>query len=458
MTGGKCMNKEKKSFSTYFTDIVGRIAGNKFLMTLRDSFVLVSVTTMIAGFAIMVNSVFLDPVGGLLFSESGLNLGKVFYGSTDVWLKSDFAEVLTSIQSIINLISQGSLSVFSLILVVVFSFVFSRNYFSENTEHLTSVLYALGAFFICLPWNWEYASSQETVLLQNVVNSNFFGTQGVFSALVISAVAVWLYNKLLQSNIKLRFPESVPPMVARSFESLIPGTLTMGAFAIITGLTSHFFAMTLPELLLDLLQQPAEFVSGTTAFAFISQFTWSLFQWFGIHPTSIWGAIFGVTWNVNDVQNIAGEAHHLYSTMFMNFSTISAGTFALAPVLATLIASRDQGARQITKVGLMPAIFNISEPITFGLPIVMNPIYLIPFVVVQPLCFYIGVFFTKIGFIDIITNQVPWTVPPIISGLLFTGSINGAIVQAINLAIAVALYLPFIYAANRMNKLKNELE
>ncbi|MGG5372338.1 PTS sugar transporter subunit IIC [Enterococcus sp. AZ196] len=452
------MFRGKKGFATYFTDIVGKVAGNKFLLTLRDSFVLVSVTTMIAGFAIMVNSVFLDPAGGLLFSDSGLNLGKLFYGSTKVWLNSDVAAVLTNVQGIINLISQGSLSVFSLILVVVFSFIFSRNYFPKNSEHLTSVLYALGAFFICLPWNWEYTNGNETVSLENVVNSSFFGTQGVFSALVISGVAVWLYNKLLQSNIKIRFPDSVPPMVARSFESLIPGTITMAAFAIITGGITVLFSMTLPELLLDLLQRPAEFVSGTAAFAFISQFTWSLFQWFGIHPSSIWGAIFGVTWNVNDVQNIAGEAHHLYSTMFMNFSTISAGTFALAPVLATLIASRDQGARQVTKVGLMPAIFNISEPITFGLPIVMNPIYFIPFVIVQPLCFYIGVFFTKIGFIDVITNQVPWTVPPIISGLLFTGSVNGAIVQAINLLVATALYLPFIYTANRMNKQKNELE
>lgn len=61
------MFRGKKSFATYFTDIVGKVAGNKFLLTLRDSFVLVSVTTMIAGFAIMVNSVFLDPAGVAIF-------------------------------------------------------------------------------------------------------------------------------------------------------------------------------------------------------------------------------------------------------------------------------------------------------------------------------------------------------------------------------------------------------
>lgn len=446
------MKQGKRDFSEAFTNTVGKIAGNKFLITLRDSFVLVSVTTMIAGFAIMINSVFLDPASGLIFSNSGLNLGALISGSTDAWLESGIASGLVSIQNIVNLISQGSLSVFSLMLVVVFSFVFSRSYFPKNAEHLTSVLYALGTFFICLPWNWEYLNGDQPIVLTNVVNSSFFGTQGVFAALVISGTTVWLYNKILASNFKLRLPDSVPPMVARSFESLIPGTITLGVFAIITGVLSTTVQLTLPELLLDLLQQPAEFVSGTAAFAFISQFTWSLFQWFGIHPSSIWGAIFGVTWNVNDVQNMAGEAHHLYSTMFMNFTTIAAGTFALAPILAILIASKDPGARQISKVGLMPALFNISEPITFGLPIVMNPIYLIPFVVVQPLCFYLGVLFTKIGFIDVITNSVPWTVPPIISGILFTGSIKGAIVQAINLGIAIAIYLPFVRMANKTNK------
>lgn len=73
----------------------------------------------------------------------------------------------------------------------------------------------------------------------------------------------------------------------------------------------------------------------------------------------------------------------------MNFSTIAAGTFSLSPVLAILIASKRVGARKITKIALLPAIFNISEPITFGLPIVLNPIYFIPFVLAQPIGFYI---------------------------------------------------------------------
>ncbi len=445
--GGNILNKEK--FLQGFQNVVGKVSGNKLLLTLRDSFVLVSVTTMIAGFAIMINSVFLDPINGLIFGSGGLNLGKLVSGSQKAWEASSLAQSLLNIQGIINYITQGSLSIFALLLVVVFSHVVSRNYFRDAREHMTSVLYALGAFFICLPWSWDFANGDEKVALTNVIDPKFLGTQGVFSALIISGVAVLIYNKILASKIKIKLPEGVPPMVAASFESLIPGTLTMLFFAIITGITQTFTGGTLPELFLSLLQKPAEFVSGTSAFAFLSQFTWSLFQWFGIHPTSIWGAIFGVTWNVNDVQNMTGESHHLYSTMFMNFSTIAAGTFALAPVLAILIASRDAVSKKVSKVSLLPAVFNISEPIVFGLPIVLNPVFIVPFVIAQPLCFYIGVFFTKIGFIDVISNNVPWTVPPIISGILFTGSFKGAVVQFVCLAVAVLIYLPFVKLANK---------
>ena len=99
----------------------------------------------------------------------------------------------------------------------------------------------------------------------------------------------------------------------------------------------------------------------------------------------------------------------------------------------------------------MPAIFNISEPITFGLPIILNPLYFIPWVVAQPLAFYIGIFFTKINFIGPIVNNVPWTVPTLISGLLYTGSIKGLIVQAVIVFITTAIYVPFVKMDNKIN-------
>ncbi|MCR3760886.1 PTS sugar transporter subunit IIC [Clostridium felsineum] len=441
-------------FQKKFTMIVGKIAGNRLLLAFRDSFVLVGSVIMIAGFATMINSVFLDP-NGIIFGSSGLNLGKIMYGSDKAWQASGFMNNLKYVQSLFSFFVQGAMSINTLLIVVVFAYVISKKFFPKNREHIVSVLYAISAYFICLPWNYTAIINKKNVPLSGIINPNFLGPQGMFAGLLIAGAAVYIYNKLLQKDISIKMPDSVPPAVARSFESLVPGLITLSIFIILTTLSNKFSGLSMPELLLKVLQQPAMAISSTAAFALVSQITWPLFQWFGIHPTSIWGPIFGVTWGIADTENMMGTAHHMYSTLFMNFSTIASGTFALAPVLALLLFSKLKQNKQVSKIALAPAIFNISEPITFGLPIILNPIYFVPFVVVQPLCFYIAVFFTKIGFIPVVTNNVPWTVPPLISGILFTGTFKGALVQLINLVIATLIYLPFVKIADAM-ELKKE--
>lgn len=442
-----------KKFQMNFTKTAGKIAANKFLLTLRDSFILVAATTMIAGFAIMIQNVFIDPMNGLIFGKQGLRLGKLISGSWSAWQGSSLFHGLQSFAGLIGLFSNGSLNTFAVLLVVIFSYTFSRKYFPKSKEHMTSVLYALGAFFICLPWQFKYTptNSKQTFDVLNYIDTSFFGTKGVFAALLISFGAVWIYNKILEKNITIKMPDSVPPAVARSFESLIPGTATLGFFIILTGLSQSFTGETMPELLLTLLQKPALALSGTSAFAFVSQSTWSLLQWFGIHPTSIWGPIFGLTWNINDTQNMLGQAHHIYSTLMMNFSTVAAGTCSISPVLAMLLFSKRIAAKKISKIAFMPALFNISEPITFGLPIILNPIYFIPWLVAQPLAFYIAFAAVKIGFIAPIVNNVPWTVPTLLSGLLYTGSIKGLIVQLVNVIVTTAIYIPFVKMDNKLN-------
>jgi len=407
----------------------------------------------------MLNSVFLDP-SGIVFGPSGLNLGVEIFGSQEAWMNSDFMNNLKFVQALFAFFIQGAMAINTLLIVVIFSYIISRKFFPKNKEHIVSVLYAISAYFICLPWNYVAIVNNQSVTLNGVVNPNFLGPQGMFSGLLIAGFSVYLYNKLLERDISIKLPDSVPPAVARSFESLIPGMLTLFVFILCTATSNKLSGVSMPELFLKMLQEPAMAISGTAAFAIISQTTWSLFQWFGIHPNSIWGPIYGVTWGIADTENMMGVAHHLYSTLFMNFATVAAGTCSLTPVLALLLFSKLKQCRQVSKIALAPAIFNISEPITFGLPIVLNPIYFIPFVLVQPLCFYIGVFFIDIGFIPVITNNVPWTVPPLISGVLFTGSINGAIVQLVNLTVSTLIYFPFVKIADAMElkKQKNQVK
>ena len=445
---------KRQAFSAKFTEVVSKIAANKLLLTLRDSFVLVASLTLLAGFTVMISSVFLDPAG-IIFGESGLNIGKLLFGSVKAFQSSGFASVLMKGQEFCNAFTKGSMSINALLIVVIFANTLSKRYFPKNKEHMNSVLYALAAFFICLPWNFTTEVNGASVQVENIINSNFLGQQGIFAALVISGLAVVLYNKITEKNITIKMPDSVPPAVARSFESLIPGVLTLFVFIFASALSNAFAHVSLPELFLMILQKPAMAISKTSGFALFSQVSWPVLQWFGIHPSSIWSPIFGMTWDIAGNENVLGVAHHLYTTLFFNFSTIAAGTISMAPVLAVLICSKIKHNKQIARLALAPAIFNISEPITFGLPIILNPIYFVPFLLSMPIGFYIAVFFTKIGFIGIICNNVPWTVPPLLSGVLFTGSFNGAIVQLIILVVCTLLFIPFVKIADKL-ELKNQ--
>ena len=91
----------------------------------------------------------------------------------------------------------------------------------------------------------------------NYIDTQYLGAQGVFAAILISGCAVWLYNKLMQRNFTIKLPDSVPPAVAQSFSSLIPGSITLGVFIILTGISTACTGKTMPALFLSILQAPA---------------------------------------------------------------------------------------------------------------------------------------------------------------------------------------------------------
>ena len=174
-----------------FTALICKVSGNRFLNVLRDSFVLVASLTLIAGFAIMISSVFIDP-NGIIFGSSGLGLGEMIFGSEKEFLASGFAQMLVQGQNIFNFFSKGAMSINALLIVVIFSYNVSRKYFSDNREHMVSVMYALAAFFICLPWDFNYTSAKGIeVDINGIINSNFLGQQGIFFGLIVAGSATF---------------------------------------------------------------------------------------------------------------------------------------------------------------------------------------------------------------------------------------------------------------------------
>ena len=126
----------------------------------------------------------------------------------------------------------------------------------------------------------------------------------------------------------------------------------------------------------------------------------------------------------------------------------------LALIVAILIVSKREDYRSIAKLGVAPALFNISEPIMFGLPVVMNPILIVPMILSTMAGLLIGVIATSINFMGHTYILIPWTTPPILGSFLATGGSWGAVVTtALIFAVSVAIYAPFVIIMNKQREL-----
>jgi lactose/cellobiose-specific phosphotransferase system IIC component len=130
--------------------------------------------------------------------------------------------------------------------------------------------------------------------------------------------------------------------------------------------------------------------------------------------------------------------------MFDAFVMLGGAGATLGLLLAIAIAVREGSARKLAQLSILPGIFNINETILYGLPVVLNPVYLLPFIVVPLLLTLLTLVSVNLGFMEFQAVTVPWTTPPIISGWMLTGSWRGAVFQVLEIGLSTALYLPFV--------------
>ncbi len=147
----------------------------------------------------------------------------------------------------------------------------------------------------------------------------------------------------------------------------------------------------------------------------------------------------------------AGKTFHVWAKPMLDSYIFLGGSGAtLGLIIAIFLASRRADYRQVAKLALPSGIFQINEPILFGLPIIMNPVMFIPFILVQPILAAITLVAYYLGIIPPITNIAPWTMPTGLGAFFNTnGSVAALLVALFNLAVATLIYLPFVVVANK---------
>jgi cellobiose PTS system EIIC component len=276
------------------------------------------------------------------------------------------------------------------------------------------------------------------------------GSQGLFPAILVALVVVWTQAFFTRRGIVITMPETVPSVVAQSFLSLIPLLVLVVGFWVLRFIVgvdiNHVVQQAFSPLVFALNTLP-----GILVYAFLVSLLWSV----GIHGDNALDAIVAPIFLQYLAENVtamsAGQplpyvTANGFFTTFVNVGGTGA-TLALALILA---GSKDPGFRQVGRLSLPTQIFQINEPIFFGLPIVLNPVFMVPYVM-SALVLTTGSYLLMAwGLVNRPFVNVPWTTPPVIGHYLVTGGDwRAAVWGVVSLVMALAIYYPFARAAER---------
>lgn len=353
-------------------------------------------------------------------------------------------------QSTLTYVSSSSLDIGGLLVVISISNSMAK-YF--ETSQIQSILTAVVSFILLTPQN----SFEEGSFIQVTRIS----AQSIFLAIIVGILTVKIFKGILNKNIKITMPDTVPPAVSQPFESLIPSFVVIVFFFFLRVLFEILLYTDALTLINDLLGAPLTMIGGSLIGTIIIVAFEQLLWFFGIHGGSIVGAVMNPVWQVledqNRVASLAGEVRPniITQTFISNFSMIG----VIGAIIAIVIVAKSKQYREIGKIALVPYFFNIGEPTLFGIPLMLNVIYLIPLVFTRVVSTIVSYIAFSTGLVPLPSGlaQVPWTTPPIISGYLITGSIRGAILQVILIVIVVLIWIPFVKIGDSKIK-QNEIE
>ena len=306
-------------------------------------------------------------------------------------------------------------------------------------------LTALVSYVLLVPFGADDAG--------NFISVTFLGAQSIFLSILISIVTCLVYRFIDRKGIKIKMPASVPPAVAAPFESIIPSLVVITLFWLLRLAIDNFNGTSALEIFNAVLGAPLSAAGGSLIGIILVKMFSQLLWFFGIHGDSITNAVMTPILQVLQMENqsasLAGAAPA--NIICQSFWDSYASIGIIGSIIAICLIARSKRYKEMKKIAMVPYIFNVGEPTLFGIPLMMNVIYFIPFILANVVSILIAYFATAVGLVPVCTglSQVPWTTPLLISGYFATGSIMGSVLQLVCLIVVVLIWLPFVKVADK---------
>ena len=354
----------------------------------------------------------------------------------------------TGIDNLLSLGATMTNGLISLYIVICLSSEMAKIY---KKETLNAILISLISFLILTPLT---IFDVEGSAIQAFTLTNF-GSKGIFVAMIVSIMATGSYVFLIDKGVRVKMPKDVPPAITHGFDSILIAVIISAGFLIINWLIGLTDYSDIHNLIYSILQKPLEGMGSSLWTMIVICMIGEGFWWFGIHGSNVTSAVVKTIYLplalANSEAVMSGNTPEFILNSF--FMDVYKGPRHLALACMLLFLARSKHLRSIGKVAIIPGIFGISEPMKFGIPMIFNPILLVPMTFAPVISIIIAYFATVIGFISPVSIAVP-VMPAFVSGV-FANGLHGAIVQIIQFVVIILLYLPFFKYLDKQ-KVKEE--
>ncbi|EKQ51316.1 MULTISPECIES: PTS sugar transporter subunit IIC [unclassified Clostridium] len=353
---------------------------------------------------------------------------------------------------------QGStMGIMALVGVIGMTYSYCKN---EGIEPFSPSVIALSVFVIVTNNFVTYQPTPDAAPIQvgGAIPTAWVGGAGMITAIIVSLIVSFVYSAMVKRNITIKMPEGVPQGVVNAFSALIPAAIIFTGAAIVYATCKFGFQTSFVEIIYKVVQTPLQAASDSLPGAMLIAFAVPFLWFFGIHGGITVGGMVGPLLTANTAFNaelqkagtldLAHGAHIVTQQFYDNFVNLTGSGQTLGLTLLLLFLAKSAQYKQLGKLALPPNLFNINEPILFGIPVVMNPIMGVPFIlgpVINAMLLYFAI---ASGLLAPMGAQLPpWTIPTVISGFIIGGP-SYALAQFVFLIVSTVIYFPFFKKAD----------
>lgn len=383
-----------------------------------------------SGFSALLPIIMVGAIASLL---SGLNI--------EVYQNFITAIGLKTVVSYISAYTTNMIAIYA-----VFSIANSMAKQLECREQSVLVgLIALVMFLLTIPTG---VTTGETTVAA-AISTSYFGAPGLFVAMLLGCTIPLIYNLFVKHHIVIKMPEGVPPQIANGFSAIIPAVALTALFAAIRQLCALTSFGTLNGLVYGLLKAPLSTLTESPFTFLFLLLLCNVLWFFGIHGGMVTMSFLSMLYMTPAMENLealaAGQPlpNMLTNTWWFTFAQLGGSGGIIGLAICMLFFARSERYKALSKIAILPALCSISEPIVFGLPLVLNVVMLIPMLLSPLCCFLSSYLMTSLGILPYLNGiQLSTGTPVVLAGFL-AGGWKAALWQVVLVALQLVIYFPF---------------